>query len=370
MIELTFRGEVGCIHGGYATTIGTDGTIMRQSMGNVGDEIIYLLRSNSILVWDGFCKRGVICGDTHRYVIERDGEMIVNAEIPLSYRLDALEPFQMSDFVPPSDDEKTEYYVGQNRDDHGCIHGRGMVLYNDGSAYAGDFRHGLKHGMGYMIDTNGTLVYGTFVDGVQSGMAYKVEADGFISITGFTMRGMPGWNMFVPGGRRTNTLASIYFTTSILLGSTVKKWRVFADLQAVAKRMKSLLIDEAAMVTKKTKKRGRKNNGTKKPSIDDLSTETLPTIKEPNDVTSFSSSKEPTKPFPEPPDEFVCSITHELMVDPVVIADGYTYERRAIETWIQRKATSPRTGQDLDCATMFQNHNLRRQIMEWREGSV
>ena len=84
------------------------------------------------------------------------------------------------------------------------------------------------------------------------------------------------------------------------------------------------------MVNKKTKKKGRRSKGTKKHSIDDLSTETLPTIKEPIGVTSFSSSKEPIEPFPEPPDEFVCSITHELMVDPVVIADG-----RAIETWIQ-----------------------------------
>lgn len=367
MISLASRGNVGCIHGGYATSILTDGMIVRQSIGNVGEEITYHLHHDCMYVADGFGMRGVICdGDTHRYVIKREGKIIVGSDVPLSRRLVALKPFQMSDFEPPSDDEKTEYYVGQNRDNNGCIHGRGMVLYNDGTAYAGDFRHGLKHGMGYMIDTGGTMVYGTFVDGVQSGRAYKVEVDGFISITGFTMGDMPGWTMYVPGGCRSNTLASIYFTTSILLQSTVKKWRVFANLQAVATRMKSLLKDEATIVTKKPKKKGRRSKRIKKPIIE-KSTETL---KSTVDVISLLSSKERTESFSEPPDEFVCSITHELMVDPVVIADGYTYERRAIEMWMQRKETSPRTGQDLNCVTIFQNHNLRRQIMEWRERSV
>eukprot|EP00814_Leptocylindrus_danicus_P011381 CAMPEP_0116006744 /NCGR_PEP_ID=MMETSP0321-20121206/1907_1 /TAXON_ID=163516 /ORGANISM="Leptocylindrus danicus var. danicus, Strain B650" /LENGTH=227 /DNA_ID=CAMNT_0003475349 /DNA_START=1013 /DNA_END=1693 /DNA_ORIENTATION=- len=33
------------------------------------------------------------------------------------------------------------------------------------------------------------------------------------------------------------------------------------------------------------------------------------------------------------PREFECSITLEVMVDPVIAADGYTYEREAIEKW-------------------------------------
>ena len=70
----------------------------------------------------------------------------------------------------------------------------------------------------------------------------------------------------------------------------------------------------------------------------------------------------------EPPDEFVCPITQEIMIDPVVIADGHTHERGAIETWMQRKATSPKTGASLDCNVIFPNHTLRRQIIEWREG--
>ena len=41
------------------------------------------------------------------------------------------------------------------------------------------------------------------------------------------------------------------------------------------------------------------------------------------------------------PEEIVCPITHEIMLDPVVAADAHTYERKAIETWLQQKKTSP-----------------------------
>ena len=37
----------------------------------------------------------------------------------------------------------------------------------------------------------------------------------------------------------------------------------------------------------------------------------------------------------------------ELFVDPVLAADGFTYERSAIEGWISRKATSPMTNEPL-----------------------
>lgn len=39
-----------------------------------------------------------------------------------------------------------------------------------------------------------------------------------------------------------------------------------------------------------------------------------------------------------------CSITGELFVDPVTIADGQVYEREAVEKWFAEKGTSPSTG--------------------------
>lgn len=43
------------------------------------------------------------------------------------------------------------------------------------------------------------------------------------------------------------------------------------------------------------------------------------------------------------PEAFYCPITFDLMVDPCIGSDGYTYERNGIEDWIQVHACSPLT---------------------------
>jgi len=70
---------------------------------------------------------------------------------------------------------------------------------------------------------------------------------------------------------------------------------------------------------------------------------------------------------PEPPDEFVCPISQELMEDPVLASDGHAYERRAIERWFAKRLTRPKRGEPLETAALFPNHPLRRLIIEWRE---
>ena len=40
------------------------------------------------------------------------------------------------------------------------------------------------------------------------------------------------------------------------------------------------------------------------------------------------------------PDQFYCPITRTTMADPVIAADGYTYERAAITQWIQQNISS------------------------------
>jgi len=60
----------------------------------------------------------------------------------------------------------------------------------------------------------------------------------------------------------------------------------------------------------------------------------------------------------------VCPITHEPMVDPVSAADGQTYERVAIEEWLEKGAaqggmTSPLTGEPLKDRTLRPNFLAR-----------
>lgn len=50
----------------------------------------------------------------------------------------------------------------------------------------------------------------------------------------------------------------------------------------------------------------------------------------------------PSQPKREPPSQLVCPITMELMDDPVMAADGHTYERSAIER-VFRNTTYPRS---------------------------
>ena len=61
------------------------------------------------------------------------------------------------------------------------------------------------------------------------------------------------------------------------------------------------------------------------------------------------------------------------MSDPVMAADGQSYERSAIERWLATKSTSPMTGEALVqsfLAPNHQHHTLRRQIREWEEANA
>ena len=94
--------------------------------------------------------------------------------------------------------------------------------------------------------------------------------------------------------------------------------------------------------------------------------EPAPTPGEPAPTLASAPSPAPVSP-PEPPDEFICPISQELMVDPVLASDGHAYERQSIERWFEKRLTSPKTGEALQTPALFANHPLRRMILEWRE---
>ena len=66
-------------------------------------------------------------------------------------------------------------------------------------------------------------------------------------------------------------------------------------------------------------------------------------------------------------DSFMCPIGHELFQDPVVAADGHTYERSKIEEWIRRKGRdvlSPKTLQPLAHTMLIPNHAIKNSMDE------
>ena len=69
-----------------------------------------------------------------------------------------------------------------------------------------------------------------------------------------------------------------------------------------------------------------------------------------------------------PPIEYLCPILKEPMREPVVAADGQTYEESAISLWLRMHDTSPLTGAALPHKGLTPNLLLRSMIREWGEG--
>ncbi|KAL3505402.1 hypothetical protein ACH5RR_035243 [Cinchona calisaya] len=78
---------------------------------------------------------------------------------------------------------------------------------------------------------------------------------------------------------------------------------------------------------------------------------------------------EKLNPQSRPPKDFVCPITGQIFYDPVTLETGQTYERRAIQEWIDRgNTTCPITRQPLSVIELPKtNYVLKRLITSWKE---
>lgn len=64
------------------------------------------------------------------------------------------------------------------------------------------------------------------------------------------------------------------------------------------------------------------------------------------------------------PESFLCPLTQEVMKDPVVDTEGNSYERAAIESWLEKNKTSPITRKPLQLTDLAPNRALRDVIAE------
>lgn len=69
------------------------------------------------------------------------------------------------------------------------------------------------------------------------------------------------------------------------------------------------------------------------------------------------------------PHEFRCPISHELLEDPVIASDTFTYERSAINQWFQIRQSSPLTGLELRNTTLRSNRQLSNEVNAWIHGA-
>ena len=68
------------------------------------------------------------------------------------------------------------------------------------------------------------------------------------------------------------------------------------------------------------------------------------------------------------PPSLLCPITQEVMVEPVIASDGFTYERSAIERWLDMgpDRRSPTTNAPLPSRTLVPNRHLASMIAAYR----
>jgi hypothetical protein len=70
-----------------------------------------------------------------------------------------------------------------------------------------------------------------------------------------------------------------------------------------------------------------------------------------------------------PPSEFVCPITNDIMREPVIDADGHTYEWSAILHWLQMNPRSPITRRPMSVDELKSNRALAEAIGRWQRRS-
>eukprot|EP00803_Ostreobium_quekettii_P006880 evm.model.scf_64.7 EVM.evm.TU.scf_64.7 scf_64:63979-68538(-) len=68
------------------------------------------------------------------------------------------------------------------------------------------------------------------------------------------------------------------------------------------------------------------------------------------------------------PDLVLCPITQEVMTDPVIAADGHTYEKAAILSWFSKHTTSPMTNEELPSLNVIPNQTVVQLISNLRPG--
>ncbi len=79
--------------------------------------------------------------------------------------------------------------------------------------------------------------------------------------------------------------------------------------------------------------------------------------------------KHPLQPWQaSAPSSFKCPITADVMQDPVICPEGHSFERRAIESWLEKVQTNPVTRTQLTKGLLVPNRALRESIESYLGG--
>ncbi|KAJ8752868.1 hypothetical protein K2173_008603 [Erythroxylum novogranatense] len=100
----------------------------------------------------------------------------------------------------------------------------------------------------------------------------------------------------------------------------------------------------------------------------DLETEIWSVLQPLKASTTGPASLKESKELRRTPTHFICPIFQEVMEDPQIAADGYTYDADAIRGWLKSgHNTSPMTNLKLEHINLIPNHPLHQAIQEWKQ---
>ncbi|KAI3906480.1 hypothetical protein MKX01_029095 [Papaver californicum] len=94
----------------------------------------------------------------------------------------------------------------------------------------------------------------------------------------------------------------------------------------------------------------------------DLESTVLPVLKKLSDLATIQLEKGNNNT----PSYFFCPILQEIMEDPYIAADGFTYEYTAVRACLEKQNVSPVTRLMLPHSRLTPNHTLRSAIQDWR----
>ena len=79
-----------------------------------------------------------------------------------------------------------------------------------------------------------------------------------------------------------------------------------------------------------------------------------------------ATTTQPLQAGPDPPAEYLCPITQQIMVNPVMLIEtGHSYEAASISRWLDLHDTDPMSGQLLHSKQLSSNRALKTLITDW-----
>jgi hypothetical protein len=83
------------------------------------------------------------------------------------------------------------------------------------------------------------------------------------------------------------------------------------------------------------------------------------------------TTQTPLPSFQEPPEDYFCPISKEIMVDPVIACkSGHVFEKTVIEQWLKTNKTCPTCRCNIDTKEMRLNRFMKGEIERWRQVRV